>query len=91
MRRRGSARVLYVGHSHTDRLWKTMLRHVQAPDSFERVGDWVFRGDARELEVSIWVTHRDDAEAVEGELIERLEPTENQRGVPADDESDVPF
>lgn len=89
-----TGRVLYVGHSHTGRLWKTMLRHIQAPDSFERVGDWVYRGSHRHLAVSVWPTPASEAGELEEEMIARLEPEGNlERRLPLGDETsdDVPF
>lgn len=87
-----AGKVLYVGHSHTGRTWKTMLRHLQGPDSFERVGDWVYRGDARDLLVSVWPSSPTDAPEIEGELIERLEPAGNlARPAQPDDDEGVPF
>lgn len=86
-----TGRVLYVGHSHTGRLWKTMLRHLQAPDSFERVGDWVYRGSMRDLTVSVWPTPAQDAGELEDEMIARLEPEANLERMVDVEDDEVPF
>ena len=36
----GTKSVLYVGESHSNRLWKTLIRHFQGQDSFEPLGEW---------------------------------------------------
>ncbi len=51
--------VRYVGESSRGTLWKTMLRHFQAPDSFASVRETgVFTGDPRKYEVALHVTSR---------------------------------
>lgn len=59
IRERDSHRVMYVGESSCGKLWKTMLRHFQAPDSFAKVRETgVFRKDAKHYEIAIWPTSK---------------------------------
>lgn len=71
--------VRYVGESHCDRGWRTMLRHFQDPSGkFKKLGEWTHRAPER-LEAAIWPTSRGDAATRrEFELIQRLKPTDNQ-------------
>ncbi len=103
-RERRSRRLLYVGESHTGRLWKTLLRHVQPGTRstctkrdpkrrggcllFADLREWTYAGDAADLDVAIWLTSKGDARELEGELIERLEPEHNERGHEAPDDDD---
>jgi hypothetical protein len=91
IRHKPTGETLYVGHSHTGRTWKTLLRHLQGQDSFERVGDWVYRGSQSDLEVSIWPTRADQAQLVEGELVDRLEPKFNLDRPEDHGDDEVPF
>src|SRR3990172_2960987 len=54
--REGST-VLYVGESHTGRLWKTLLRHFQglASGKFAARAEWTWQ-DREGVEVALWVT-----------------------------------
>lgn len=71
--------VLYVGESHTPsprnplRFWKTILRHFQGQSSFEKMGEWTYRG-SRDLDVALWITPPSKAFEAEGILIADLEP-----------------
>lgn len=87
----GDSEVEYVGHSHTDRLWKTCLRHLHAQKSFEKIaqGEWTYRGDREVLEVRVWVTLPEDAEAIEAALIRLLKPRHNRVKHPKDWEDKV--
>jgi hypothetical protein len=59
IRERDSHRVMYVGESSCGKLWKTMLRHFQAPDSFAKVRETgVFRKGPEHYEVAIWPTSK---------------------------------
>jgi hypothetical protein len=59
VRERDSHRVMYVGESSCGKLWKTMLRHFQAPESFAKVRErGVFRRGAQHYEVAIWPTSK---------------------------------
>jgi hypothetical protein len=92
----GEPRVVYVGESHTDRLYETMTRHFQKWRRWK--GFW--RGQygrghdpgltyKRELvEVAARVTSADDALDEEARLIQRLRPRDNLRG---QDQDDAPF
>lgn len=52
-----SHRVMYVGESSCGKLWKTMLRHFQAPDSFAKVRETgVFKRGPTHYEVALWPT-----------------------------------
>lgn len=56
IRRAKDHEVLYVGESTRGRLWKTMLRHFQAPDSFRRVREGFVASSPAGYEVALWVT-----------------------------------
>ncbi len=59
IRERDSHRVMYVGESSCGKLWKTMLRHFQAPESFAKVRETgVFRKGAQHYDVAIWPTSK---------------------------------
>jgi hypothetical protein len=59
VRERDSHRVMYVGESSCGKLWKTMIRHFQAPESFSKVRErGVFRRGAQHYEVAIWPTSK---------------------------------
>lgn len=70
--------VLYVGESHSNTLWKTLLRHVHAQTSFKRQGEWVHR-KPETLQVAVWTTTADEAEGLETRLIAALKPSENEQ------------
>lgn len=58
IREKDSHRVVYVGESSRGRMWKTMLRHFQAPESFRKVretGIFATRAPER-YEVAGWAT-----------------------------------
>jgi hypothetical protein len=78
-RDRSTGTVLYVGESHCDRGYRTMLRHFQDPTGrFEKLGEWTHRAPER-LEAAVWVTARGDAATKkEFALIKRLKPTGNR-------------
>jgi len=84
-RDRVSGRVLYVGESHTARLWKTLLRHVHAQHTFAFQQEWTHAAPGR-LDVAIWVTTTGrEAEELETALIRALEPDENREETTFDD------
>ncbi len=59
IRERKTHVVRYVGESSRGVLWKTLLRHFQAPDSFAQVREaGIFTGDPKRYEVAILVTSR---------------------------------
>lgn len=106
-RERGRRRVLYVGESHTRRLWKTLLRHMQPGTRatctkrdpkrkggcmlFADIREWTYKGDVAAIDVAIWITDSGaEAQHLEGELIERLEPEHNEQGYEEPDEG-APF
>jgi hypothetical protein len=88
---------VYVGESHSDRLYETMTRHFQAWRRWK--GFW--RGQYGEghdpgltyergsVEVAARVTSPDEAIHEEARLIRRLRPRDNLLGQP--DLEDVPF
>lgn len=90
-------RVVYVGESHTGRLYETMTRHF----SKWRRWDPFWRGQYSQghdpgvtyrrdhVEVAVRFTSPEDAIDEEARLIERLRPRDNLRG--QDDDDDVPF
>lgn len=76
--------VAYVGESSRGTLWKTLLRHFQAPDSFRDVREaGIFTGDPRHYEVALHVTskgHRPRAPAKGSKESKRLRELK-RRGV----------
>jgi hypothetical protein len=92
LRDRSSGEVLYVGESHTGRLWKTLLHHFQGREKFSKVGEWT-HGAPERLDVAVWLFPADEALAAEGDVIERLEPSGNLRvhRVTEEESGDVPF
>lgn len=51
--------VVYVGESHVGRMWRTLLRHFQAPDTFREIGRSSFASSRPEdYEVALRVTSR---------------------------------
>ena len=98
IRERGE--VVYVGESHTDKLYETLTRHFQTWRRYK--GFW--RGqygeghdpgltyDRAAVEVATRVTRAERAIDEEARLIARLAPRDNLRGqVVADDAEAVPF
>ena len=71
---------LYVGESHTDRLWKTMLRHTHARESFERQDEVAIWADRETVQIRYWISDPDAAIALECRLIQILRPTLNKTG-----------
>lgn len=71
-------KVLYVGESHTGRMWRTLLRHFQDPTGkFARRGEWT-RASADGLEARAWFTTEAGAECKEADLIASLKPLHNR-------------
>jgi hypothetical protein len=56
IREKGSHRVVYVGSSHSGRLWKTMLRHFHAAKSFREVREGFVTEKPDDYDVAIAVT-----------------------------------
>ena len=93
----GSAEVVYVGESHTGRLYNTLTRHFQTWRRWK--GFW--RGqygeghdpgltyDRSRVEVAARITSPTDALDEEARLIRRLKPRDNLIGQPV--EEPVPF
>lgn len=93
----GSKQIVYVGESHTDRLYNTLTRHFQTWRRWK--GYW--RGQYAEghdpgltyernrVEVATRITSRNEALDEEARLINRLKPRDNILGQP--EEETVPF
>jgi hypothetical protein len=97
VREDGKPRVVYVGESHSGRLYETMTRHFQVWRRWK--GFWGGQGYGRghdpgltyrreHVEVAARVTSAAEALDEEARLIERLRPRDNLRG---QDQDDVPF
>jgi hypothetical protein len=99
IRRKRDHVVLYVGESSRGRLWRTLLRHFQAPESFRKVRErGIFDRDASKYEVALWVTSKgarsrsDKAPAdqraldAQAKWIETLKPSINVDDGKADDD-----
>ena len=81
IRRRESGRVLYVGESHSGRLYDTLTRHFRA---------WTgptagYTCDPADVEVAIVRVPAPSAVAAQNALIARLRPHWNVNGKPDDD------
>ena len=76
IRRRNDKQVLYVGESHTGRLYKTITRHFQAW-SGKTAGPLY---DRQAVEVAVRVTPPPAAVGAQNNLIDRLAPRDNTNG-----------
>jgi hypothetical protein len=95
--RDGSMEIVYVGESHTNRLYDTLTRHLQTWRRWK--GFWKgqygvghdpgLTYDRDRVEVAVRITSPDDALDEEARLIRRLRPRDNLLGQPVEDE--VPF
>lgn len=97
IREREGHSVVYVGESNRGRLWKTMLRHFQAPESFRRVREGFVTSAPARYEVALRVTSRGDrprggvraaderAMHAQAEWIRTLRPTHNKDDGRAED------
>jgi hypothetical protein len=95
IRDRATAEILYVGESHTSKLYETLTRHFQTWRRFK--GFW--RGQYAEghdpgltyprnsVEVAVRITTPSRAVDEEARLIRRLSPRDNLRG----QDEEVPF
>ena len=94
--RDGSTEIVYVGESHTGRLYDTLTRHFQIWRRWK--GFWKGQyGEGHDpgltykrerVEVAVRITSADDAIDEEARLIRRLQPRDNLLGQP---EEEVPF
>lgn len=90
VREKDGHRVVYVGESNRGRMWRTLLRHFQAPESFRRVREsGVFTRSPERYEVALWVTSKgrrsrasgkapdERAMQAQAEWIAALKPSQN--------------
>lgn len=79
IRDRSTRRVLYVGESHCDRGWKTLIRHFQDPTGkFARRNEFTHRSPDR-LEAAVWVTTRGRAATrKQFALVAQMKPHHNR-------------
>jgi hypothetical protein len=100
IRSKKTSEVFYVGESHTGRLRKTLTRHLQSwntPHWYDemtgRGGDLAYPREA--VEVAVWLTYCDEAQAVQGDVICDLAPRDNTYEtsclVDDGDDAEVPF
>ena len=92
MREADTGEVVYVGESHTGRLWKTLLRHFHAQASFAAVDEWVY-DHPENVDVRLWITRTgEQAKRLETEKILSLEPSGvTYAYVPRDNAPPAPF
>jgi hypothetical protein len=95
----GDPAIVYVGESHTDRLYDTLTRHLQQWRRWK--GFW--RGQYGEghdpgltysrdaVEVATRVVPPEDAIELEARLIRKYSPRDNINGQVEDDQADAPF
>lgn len=77
LRDRTTKRVLYVGESHTNRLYRTLLRHFQDPSGkFAALGEWVHKAPSR-LQFLLALSSKEEAIALEKEAITYFNPAVN--------------
>jgi hypothetical protein len=92
----GTPKVVYVGESHTDRLYDTLTRHFQTwrrwkgfwRDQFGEGHDPGLTYERNRVDVAVRVTSPSEAIDEEARLIKRLKPRDNLLGQP---EEPVPF
>jgi hypothetical protein len=78
IRARRSHRILYVGESHTGRLYMTITRHLRTwRDAPERVHHTY---DRRDIEIAVRPCPPSAAVTVQNKLIDRLAPRDNRNG-----------
>ena len=91
LRDRSSGSVVYVGESHTDRLYRTLLRHFHdSSGKFAAMSEWVHHAPGR-LEVLVFETPKNEALEAEQEAIMYYEPLVNKLGASSEEPEDVPF
>ena len=96
-KRDGSTEIVYVGESHTNRLYDTLTRHLQTwrrwkgfwKGQYGEGHDPGLTYDRDRVEVAVRLTSPSDALDEEARLIRRLRPRDNLLGQPA--EEAVPF
>ena len=81
IRDRNDKQTLYVGESHTSRLYQTITRHFQAW-SGKTSGPTYRRGD---VEIAVRVAPPPSSVAAQNNLIARLKPRDNVEGVPKEE------
>ncbi len=86
IRSSSSGEILYVGESHSGRLYQTITRHFQVSSNGYK-GPTYQRG---RCEVRIEVTTPRDALDLQDEWIRRLQPRDNEM-IPVDDDDEIPF
>jgi hypothetical protein len=93
-----SSTIVYVGESHTDRLYETMTRHFQGWRRGKRwwLGQFVESDndpgttyDREACQVAVRITPRNRATLAQAELIRRLRPRDNVLGTGGLDSSDL--
>ena len=89
LRDKATGAVVYVGESHTGRLYRTMLRHFHdSSGKFAAMSEWVHHAPGR-LEVLVFETPANEALEAEQEAIQWYDPIVNKVG--ASEPDDVPF
>jgi hypothetical protein len=103
IRRDGSTPIVYVGESHTDRLYQTLTRHFQTWRRSKKFWAGQYTGTQShdpgltyprdKVTVAARVMSGDRAIAEEARLIARLRPRDNLMGQPAElaEDEAVPF
>jgi hypothetical protein len=101
--RDGSTQTVYVGESHTGRLYQTLTRHFQAWRRAKKFWTGAYGGqghdpgltyDRERMTVAVRVLSAERAITEEARLIARLRPRDNLLGQPVDDDGDddvIPF
>jgi hypothetical protein len=100
-KRDGSSEIVYVGESHTDRLYQTLTRHFQSWRRSKKFWTGQYGGQGHDpgltyprsrVMVAARVMSPQRALDEEARLIARLRPRDNLLGQPADDADEVvPF
>lgn len=75
-RERATAEIVYIGESHSDRLYATLTRHFQEwTDAYDTAGVTYTRD---EVDVAVIVVPRDHAVHLQNDLICKLIPRDNR-------------
>lgn len=69
-----SGRVLYVGESHTGRLYDTLTRHLR---HWFKAGQWQPHYDRNKIQIAWRATRADEAQTEEALLIAHYKPRDN--------------
>jgi len=100
LKRDGSSEIVYVGESHSGRLYNTLTRHFQSWRRSKKFWTGQYGGQGHDpgltysrnrVTVAVRVLPPERALNEEARLIARLRPRDNLLGQPADELEEAPF